>query len=170
MWKWLHWLVVTDLLVMSLTAVLLGTEKLDLEALRPLTCANRPAEVRNPNLWFQDKEFTIFFIHNVMNPEPENVEVSVTQNFVFRYVRYGSEGFRDSRGNRHGTIYHILTFSWVVPAILSGIYPAIFFIRNYRRRRVCRDALKPCDKCGYDLRGNESGVCPECGEAVEAIA
>lgn len=30
--------------------------------------------------------------------------------------------------------------------------------------------LKPghCKACGYDLRGNESGICPECGEAVEA--
>ncbi|RJP41939.1 MAG: hypothetical protein C4547_01180 [Phycisphaerales bacterium] len=23
-----------------------------------------------------------------------------------------------------------------------------------------------CRKCGYDLRGNTSGVCPECGEAA----
>jgi len=23
---------------------------------------------------------------------------------------------------------------------------------------------RPCMKCGYDLRGNESAVCPECGE------
>jgi len=23
-----------------------------------------------------------------------------------------------------------------------------------------------CTKCGYDLRGNTSGVCPECGAAV----
>ena len=26
-----------------------------------------------------------------------------------------------------------------------------------------------CQKCGYDLTGNESGVCPECGMAIEAI-
>jgi rubrerythrin len=25
-----------------------------------------------------------------------------------------------------------------------------------------------CRKCGYDLTGNVSGVCPECGEAVVA--
>ena len=23
-----------------------------------------------------------------------------------------------------------------------------------------------CTNCGYDLTGNESGVCPECGEAI----
>lgn len=32
------------------------------------------------------------------------------------------------------------------------------------RRRI---PLGHCRKCGYDLRGNESGVCPECGAAVK---
>ena len=33
----------------------------------------------------------------------------------------------------------------------------------------CRDRRPPpgfCQTCAYDLTGNESGVCPECGEAV----
>ena len=55
-------------------------------------------------------------------------------------------------------------------AILAAIYPAILFIRSYRRRRVRRQALQPCNQCGYDLQGNKSGVCPECGEAVEVTA
>ena len=28
----------------------------------------------------------------------------------------------------------------------------------------------PCPRCGYDLRGNSAGVCPECGEAFDAAA
>ena len=27
-----------------------------------------------------------------------------------------------------------------------------------------------CGQCGYNLPGNESGICPECGLAVEAAA
>jgi hypothetical protein len=27
-----------------------------------------------------------------------------------------------------------------------------------------------CQKCGYDLTGNESGRCPECGTAIQQIA
>ena len=27
-----------------------------------------------------------------------------------------------------------------------------------------------CLKCGYDLTGNESGVCPECGTAIDPPA
>jgi hypothetical protein len=36
-------------------------------------------------------------------------------------------------------------------------------------RRVRRGRYGPghCRGCGYDLRGNESGVCPECGRAVK---
>ncbi|RJP41940.1 MAG: hypothetical protein C4547_01185 [Phycisphaerales bacterium] len=41
-------------------------------------------------------------------------------------------------------------------------YPAFAFtrgpLRRYRRRR-----RGLCVTCGYDLRGNSSGVCPECG-------
>jgi len=43
--------------------------------------------------------------------------------------------------------------------------PTIAFIRGpLRRWRRKRKSL--CVKCGYDLTGNESGVCPECGTAV----
>jgi len=68
--------------------------------------------------------------------------------------------------------YHVreLRFKYWQAAILTAIYPALFFIRSYRRRRVRRQALQPCSQCGYDLQGNESGVCPECGEAVEVAA
>lgn len=34
--------------------------------------------------------------------------------------------------------------------------------------RVNRENLRVCHKCGYDLFGNTTGVCPECGRAMEA--
>jgi len=47
-----------------------------------------------------------------------------------------------------------------------GSYPGITFIRGpVRRWRRRRKGL--CVKCDYDLTGNESGVCPECGTEVE---
>ena len=54
---------------------------------------------------------------------------------------------------------------WTLPLVfgaLLGVYPAAAFYRGplrYWRRR--RKGL--CLGCGYDLTGNESGVCPECG-------
>ncbi|MCP4594422.1 MAG: hypothetical protein GY842_27135 [bacterium] len=50
------------------------------------------------------------------------------------------------------------------PVALSAACPSYAFIcgplRRYRRRRKGL-----CLTCGYDLTGNESGRCPECGEA-----
>ncbi|HZN65870.1 MAG TPA: hypothetical protein VFB66_11300 [Tepidisphaeraceae bacterium] len=37
-------------------------------------------------------------------------------------------------------------------------------VRQYRR------AHGQCERCGYDLRGNETRVCPECGTPFEARA
>lgn len=40
-------------------------------------------------------------------------------------------------------------------------------IAKFRRRRLERLLERGlCLECGYDLRGNESGVCPECGQGV----
>ena len=54
-------------------------------------------------------------------------------------------------------------FSLLVPFVALALYPTIAFIRGplrrWRRRRRGR-----CVTCGYDLTGNVSGVCPECGE------
>jgi hypothetical protein len=55
--------------------------------------------------------------------------------------------------------------SWLV-LMLFAAYPTIAFIRGplwrWRRRRKGL-----CVKCGYDLTGNVSGVCPECGTEVK---
>lgn len=52
---------------------------------------------------------------------------------------------------------------WVV--FLFTIAPALWFARFVRHRRRSRPG---CCACGYDLTGNVSGVCPECGKAITA--
>lgn len=52
---------------------------------------------------------------------------------------------------------------WV--SVLLATYPTIAFIRGPLRRHR-RRRRGECIGCGYDLTGNESGVCPECGEAI----
>ncbi len=52
------------------------------------------------------------------------------------------------------------------PLTLLASYPTIAFIRGpLRRWRRRRKGL--CLKCGYDLMGNVSGVCSECGTEIE---
>ena len=57
----------------------------------------------------------------------------------------------------------VRTPTWTVSTIFAA-YPMLAFIRGpLRRWRRHRKGL--CLKCGYNLEGNVSGVCPECGEA-----
>jgi len=51
----------------------------------------------------------------------------------------------------------IVVASWVAFELVSR--------RNKRRSRKKRGL---CVNCGYDLTGNESGVCPECGTTTAA--
>lgn len=52
----------------------------------------------------------------------------------------------------------------MVPLLLA-LYPVIAFIRGPYRRMV-RRRRGLCVGCGYDLTGNESGVCPECATKI----
>ena len=51
------------------------------------------------------------------------------------------------------------------PLILFLLYPVLAIIRGpLRRHRRRKKGL--CINCGYNLTGNVSGVCPECGESI----
>lgn len=49
---------------------------------------------------------------------------------------------------------------------LVGI-PVANLIASWRRRRRRRHGL--CATCRYDLIGNKSGICPECGTKIEVM-
>jgi len=61
----------------------------------------------------------------------------------------------------------------------SIVFGLIFYVPVYSlfmwrvKRRAARVEFRRkngiCVDCGYDLRGNTTGVCPECGEPVEQI-
>ena len=55
----------------------------------------------------------------------------------------------------------------LLPAAFAFALAAAGWVQLHRRgvREDRRDTGK-CVDCGYDLRGNASGVCPECGEAI----
>ena len=55
--------------------------------------------------------------------------------------------------------------------VISGALPLVWSVRAVRRRR--RNARAPsgpvCYDCGYNLTGNVSGVCPECGTVIAKV-
>ena len=54
---------------------------------------------------------------------------------------------------------------WAWPLALSPLAPAALVASRFASvvRRNLRSAGGQCARCGYDLTGNVSGVCPECG-------
>ena len=66
-----------------------------------------------------------------------------------------------------GLRYYDVHFPLWMPFVLFAAYPTIAFIRSPARRQRQRRKLGLCVKCGYDLTGNVTGVCSECGTEVE---
>ncbi|MHC4445632.1 MAG: hypothetical protein ACYTF1_00350 [Planctomycetota bacterium] len=100
-----------------------------------------------------------------------------TQNYrlniiLFRYTRVSSF-FVDYSVKKPFPAHHIhdrfIRLSIWVPLILLAIYPTVAFIRGpLRRYRLYRRERKGlCLNCSYNLTGNVSGVCPECGKKIE---
>ena len=72
-----------------------------------------------------------------------------------------SAGFGGAWGlESHGfDIYALVTPHWF-PILILAVLPAIWLYKWNKRRKLGPNA---CPGCGYDLTGNETGVCPECG-------
>lgn len=67
--------------------------------------------------------------------------------------------------NRNNWRYGVLVLPlWVLVGLLF-IHPSVAFVRGpvrrWRRRR-----RNQCIHCGYDLTGNTTGICPECGNSA----
>lgn len=63
-----------------------------------------------------------------------------------------------------GTIKQVIVPFWPLVTVLA-VPTCISWVRWHRN---LRRAVGLCSKCGYDLTGNESGVCSECGTPVNA--
>jgi hypothetical protein len=67
-----------------------------------------------------------------------------------------------------GYVANAIWFPDWLPTAIFGVLPAWYCLSAWRRSRLARPGL--CRNCRYDLTGNTSGVCPECGTAVEGKA
>ena len=81
-----------------------------------------------------------------------------------------SKGFDPSGGVPYILDYFTLNGQLVIsicfwfPITVFSIAPLVWLTRKLRRRRRRKRNL--CVTCGYNLRGNTSGRCPECGTPV----
>ncbi|NOX59455.1 MAG: hypothetical protein GXP29_11445 [Planctomycetes bacterium] len=82
------------------------------------------------------------------DPLPTGLLIETADEF-YRY-RFGGYRYRYIAG------VSVRISMLVVPTVLATAW-----LWRLDCRRVCG-----CFNCGYDLRGNVSGVCPECGTAI----
>ncbi len=77
----------------------------------------------------------------------------------FRWPKF-SQHTQRFRSNRNVEHYHFLIPCWLL-FLITATPTAFIWWRDHSR-------IPPghCQKCGYNLTGNESGVCPECGKPI----
>ena len=64
-----------------------------------------------------------------------------------------------------GNLFSWLLVRWVVISVVMGLFSIAFarYAVTLLRAELRHAATMCCLNCGYDLTGNESGTCPECG-------
>lgn len=56
---------------------------------------------------------------------------------------------------------------WMPVVICLAVVVNREFVHQCLRRSLRCDGVFLCLTCGYDLAGSKSGICPDCGEAVQ---
>jgi hypothetical protein len=87
----------------------------------------------------------------------------------WRHAGFGFVSFRDPKYNSDHTYtiqQEFLAPFWPL-ALLFAALPLAWAVATIRRRRRMTSHL--CATCAYNLTGNASGVCPECGTAIPPL-
>jgi|GEM_PF-5426417 len=81
--------------------------------------------------------------------------------------------WKDENGTPMYENYRVVAFQcpqWLWTPVMAVFTGAFYVGYRRRRRRLFKSATNRCVQCEYDLTGNKSGTCPECGETVELAA
>ena len=99
------------------------------------------------------------FLHGGIDPMP-NIRLVPT---TFGFARF-SRISHSRRGRQCTYTTQQLSFPIWLAVVAFAILPSKRFIAGMTDRTRQRRGL--CQACSYDLQGNISGVCPECGLTV----
>ena len=115
----------------------------------------------NETVWIGSTSAAITVHYCVYGP-PEIPRMDKSQGFGHSFLgfEYKRTALWTPEGTSRRTIYKMPS----VMVLIVAVYPAVAFIRG-PLRRYRRKKRGLCIRCGYDLEGNVSGVCPECGGA-----
>ena len=85
--------------------------------------------------------------------------------FLFLWAElFGVDGCR----LRTGGLPRLVVFAAYVTVTFLFAYVPAHLIFTHMRWRTIEDDGPRCGACDYNLTGNTSGICPECGEPIAA--
>jgi hypothetical protein len=106
-------------------------------------------------------------------PQEDFDETPQTLTFVYPPPRppppdksWSFPGGRVNMYKRPGEVSVVMHVRYWLPIILSAVYPTVVVLKLRRESAHRRRRLGLCVACGYNLTGNVTGACPECGCAV----
>ncbi len=112
--------------------------------------------------WGTNRTFIVQYINYTDKATPQTQERSASGVIYNKHVSYNKE-------NKFYIKSHTLALSYyniIVISLVLALYPTIVFTRGrWRHWQRMRKGL--CLKCGYDLTGNITGICSECGYKVK---
>ena len=130
---------------------------------------------KGPETWSLNAGLGTISLQNSIYPDPtlnpKNARVVGSEFWGFSsFSNYSIDNPRPGQANVvpiYGS-YRFYTVPFWFAAMLVGT-PAVLLLPGHvkDRRRMRRARAGCCLTCGYDLTGNESGVCPECGVKIE---
>ncbi|HEX4797431.1 MAG TPA: hypothetical protein VH370_26795 [Humisphaera sp.] len=114
-------------------------------------------------LWSQDGELILYATRFAPLEKGLSFARGATSaSYTFNKDRKATLGVRAGRPNESDWFVSVAD-AWVVG--VAAILPVAWFYRFVRAR--LRKRAGRCLSCGYDLTGNQSGVCPECGTKLQ---
>jgi len=123
---------------------------------------------KEPSILFQNQSGYIFL---GTDDQRFTTYRAPTKGWSFHRSSHGSENGMFSNlsylyvsRNVSGNIYFTLPHCFLL--FFLAILPAFRFISWLERRELLAKVGK-CPSCTYDLTGNETGECPECGKSID---
>jgi hypothetical protein len=98
-----------------------------------------------------------YFIWNVV--DPSDLRESRKDTWLFK-IGFSFEYSRTTYKEIHLNTTFVTSIPHWFLTLIFTILPAIWLFKWNKRRKL---GVNVCPSCGYDLTGNESGVCSECG-------
>lgn len=131
--------------------------------------SRRRAAAKNPHEWAPMKRAT--WKRTAISAPILIASLAVTPILMLRVLKglfpsYLIESELRRRYNIPESVSLILFLAiWL--ALSYALARMAFTLTAWTRIRIFGEGHIPCAKCGYDLMGNTSGICPECGTAIE---